>query len=212
MEKIKIGIVEDNKSLRISLVELINISQKYQAVFALPSCADLLEYCQNHNPSVILMDIGLPGISGIEGTKLVKQHHENIQVIIQSVFEDENHIYDAICAGADGYILKNTSPQLWEQTLDTALAGGSPLSPSIARKALHLFKQVAPQATVDYKLSAREHELLKLLVEGYSYKKSADTLFISIDTINSHTKQIYKKMQVNSKAEAVAKAIKGGLV
>jgi DNA-binding NarL/FixJ family response regulator len=161
-----------------------------------------------------LMDIEMPGMNGIDATRLVKEHFPSVHVLIQTVFFEDEYIFNAICAGASGYILKSTSPQGYLDAIKDVQAGGSPMTPGIARRVLELFKtNVQPQAaTEDYNLTNQEKKVLQHLVEGKSYKLIAAELFISIDTVKTHVRNIYAKLHVHSGTEAVSKAIRDRIV
>lgn len=163
-------------------------------------------------PDVVLLDIGLPGKTGIEAIPDIKARHPRAHVLMMTVFEDEGHIFDAIQAGADGYLLKKTPPAKLLHAIEDAAAGGMPMTPFVARQAIELFKRLVPFSRTDISLTEREGEILQLLVQGLNYMMIGDKLFISLDTVRNHIRHIYEKLQVHSKAEAVAKAIKQGLV
>jgi DNA-binding NarL/FixJ family response regulator len=165
-----------------------------------------------HPPKVILMDIGLPGISGIEGVQRVKAQLPATDVLMLTVFEDEKKIYDSICAGASGYLLKRTSPSKILEAIQEINDGGAPMTATIARKVLNAFQSSPPPASADYQLTDRELDVLGGLVRGLSYKMIADQCEISIDTVRSHIRHIYEKLQVNSKAQAITLAMKNRLV
>ncbi len=211
--EIKVAIFEDNSNMREGLYQLINGSQGFTCTGAFPNCDDLVRRIEKSNPDVIVMDIEMPGISGIEGVKLVKENFPEMKILMETIFEDDKKIFDSICAGAEGYILKNTPPVEILSAIKEIYEGGSPMTPTIANRVL---KMVKTQRTTDSKnlfnLTDREKEILSCLVEGMSYKLIADECTISIDTVNVHIKNIYKKLQVHSKSEAVAKAIKGRIV
>jgi DNA-binding NarL/FixJ family response regulator len=206
----RIAIYEDNNALRESLKMIIDFTPGYTCVGAYPNGNNLLEDISSTKPEVILMDIDMPGISGIQAVELLKKHYPEVMVVMQTIFDDNDNIFKAICAGADGYLLKNTPPARLISGIEEVLEGGAPMSASVARKVLE--SQRSNTGSNDSALSGREKELLKLLVEGHSYKIVADKLFISVGTVQSHIKNIYSKLQVNSKAGAVAKAIRDKLV
>lgn len=189
---------------------IIDFTPGYTCVGAYPNGNNLLEDISSTKPEVILMDIDMPGISGIQAVELLKKHYPEVLVVMQTIFDDNDNIFKAICAGADGYLLKNTPPARLISGIEEVLEGGAPMSASVARKVLE--SQRSNTGSNDSALSGREKELLKLLVEGHSYKIVADKLFISVGTVQSHIKNIYSKLQVNSKAGAVAKAIRDKLV
>lgn len=168
------------------------------------------------NPcDIILMDIEMPGMNGIEATRLVKEMFPSIHVLIQTVFSEDEYIFNAICAGASGYILKSTSPEGYLDAISDVNSGGSPMTPGIARRVLELFKknvEVAPVSTKDYKLTNQEKKILQALVDGKSYKMIASELFVALDTVKSHVSNVYAKLQVHSGTEAVAKAIRDRIV
>lgn len=206
-------IFEDNKHLRETLHLLINGSGRYRCIGAYANCTDILPLLEVHRPDMVLMDIEMPGMSGIEATKLIKENFPAVQVLIQTVFYDDDNIFNAICAGAAGYILKTTSPEGYLQAMDDINSGGSPMTPGIARRMLELFKtRLTPTAPVDYHLTQQEKKVLQLLVEGKSYKMIAAELFVAHDTIKSHVRNIYAKLHVNSGTEAVSKALRDKIV
>jgi DNA-binding NarL/FixJ family response regulator len=204
---IKVGIVEDNAALKLSLEQLFNKTQGMQCVASLNNLMNVLSEFKRAKPDVVLMDIGLPGINGIEGVRTVKSNFETIQVLMFTVFEDDEKIFDAIRAGASGYLLKKTPPEEIVQAVRELHEGGAPMSPSIARKVIHVFQSQPPPAITDYQLTGREKEILYSLVDGLSYKKIAEKYFISISTIRTHISNIYQKLHVNSKSQAVAKVL-----
>jgi DNA-binding NarL/FixJ family response regulator len=210
---IRVIIFEDNYSLRNGLEQLINGSNHYTCVGALPDCRDLLnnvEYCK---PDVVLMDIGMPGMNGIEGVKILHDKKPGLKILMQTIFEEDEKIFQSICAGASGYILKNTAPQRILQAIQEVYEGGAPMSPSIATKVLKMLQiQNNLYKTESFNLTEREKEILSCLVKGMSYKLIADCCFISIDTVRGHIRNIYEKLHVHSKSEAVAKAIKKNIV
>ncbi|HHV85006.1 MAG TPA: response regulator transcription factor [Petrimonas sp.] len=209
---IKVAIYEDNDALRETLSHLIKGSGLLTFAGAYPDCRNILENCANDRPDVIVMDIEMPGCSGIEATQIVKDHFPEINVMMLTVFEDRDKIFDALRAGATGYLLKKSSAiQIIEAITDLA-NGGSPMSGEIARKVLEFFTTPEFDKQNQYTLSEREMEILHHLVKGDSYKMIADHCFISIGTVRCHINSIYRKLAVNSKSEAVIKAIKERLV
>ena len=204
---IKVGIIEDNAALRNSLTKLINSHDNMACVMSVNSLMHIVSDLVNAMPNVLLMDIGLPNISGIEGVKMVKMNFPEIQILMFTVFEDEDKIFDAIRFGASGYLLKKTPPDEIVSSIVELSEGGAPMTASIARKVIQSFQQPVV-AQEDYSLTAREKEILYALVEGLSYKKIADKYFLSISTIRTHICNIYEKLHVNSKSQAVAKVLK----
>ena len=213
MNHIKVALFEDNNNLRQGLFQLIDGTEGFSCVGAYPDCTDILKHVALMEPDVILMDIEMPGISGIEAVKLVKEKFPVIKVLMQTVFEEDNKIFNSICSGASGYLLKNTTPSRILDAIREIYEGGAPMTPSIASKVLQMFQSNNHITNSDaFNLTKRETEVLSNLVKGMSYKLIADACFISIDTVRGHIKNIYEKLQVHSKSEAVAKAIKRNIV
>jgi DNA-binding NarL/FixJ family response regulator len=213
MSNIKVTIFEDNNSLRNMLYQLINGSDGFECVGTFLDCSNLIKNIDRTKPDVVMMDIGLPGINGIDAVKILKEKFPDLKILIQTIFDDNERIFQAICAGASGYILKNTSPSRILQCLIETYNGGAPISPSIATKVLKMVQ--LPDNKVknhSFNLSEREEEVLQYLVRGMSYKLIASHCFLSIDTVRSHIKNIYEKLHVHSKSEAVAKAIQKNIV
>jgi DNA-binding NarL/FixJ family response regulator len=210
---IKITIFEDNHSLRIGLYQLINGSPGFLCVGAFEDCSNILKNVQETKPDVVLMDIGMPGIDGIEGVRILREKYPDIKILMQTIFEDNEKIFQSILAGASGYILKNTSPARILDFIKETYEGGAPMSPSVATKVLKMVVTKPESPNVHgFKLSDREKEILSCLVKGMSYKLIADACFISIDTVRGHIRNIYDELHVHSKGEAVAKAIKNNIV
>jgi DNA-binding NarL/FixJ family response regulator len=209
---IKVLLYEDNPQLREGLGMLINGSEGFKVVGAYRNCNNVLEEVEALRPDVILMDIDMPGINGIEGLKLIRQHNTDVKILMLTVFDDNKNVFEAIKSGANGYILKKTQPARLLEYIDEAASGGAPMSSSIATQVLKMFSEIHNPQSSDYDLSAREKQVLQLLVNGYSYKMIAAEMFIAIDTVRSHIKRIYEKLHVNSKSEAVAKAFKDRLL
>src|SRR5690606_6093798 len=211
---INVIIVEDNDAIREGLKLLINGTEGYKCPAAYPDVEKMLKEIQKLNPDVLLMDIGLPGMSGIEGIKKVKLLLPELTILVLTVYDENDLIFDAICAGACGYLVKKTPPSKLLEAIQDAYEGGSPMSSHIARKVIDFFqqkKQPVPEKS-SYMLTPREKEILKGLVEGKSFKSIADALFISIETVRFHFRNIYKKLHVHSQSEAVAKALKEGII
>lgn len=204
---IKVAIVEDNTALRQSLEQLFTRTPGITCVTSLNNLLNIVAELRKTQPDIVLMDIGLPDISGIEGVRTVKSNFDKVQVLMFTVFEDDEKIFDAIRAGASGYLLKKTPPEEILEAVKELYEGGAPMSPSIARKVIHAF-QSQPSSTVDdYQLTTREKEVLYALVDGLSYKKIAEKYFVSIHTVRSHISNIYEKLHVHSKSQAVAKVL-----
>jgi DNA-binding NarL/FixJ family response regulator len=211
---IRVSIFEDNKHLRETFQLLLNTTEGYTCAGAWPDCKEILSRIQQNPCDVILMDIEMPGMNGIEATKIVKENFANTSILIQTVFFQDEYIFNAICAGASGYILKSTSPDAYLEAIKDIQAGGSPMTPGIARRVLELFKtNLKPVVPVnEYHLTPQEKKVLQLLVAGKSYKMIAAELFVSFDTIKSHIRNIYAKLHVHSQTGAVSKAINEKLV
>jgi len=210
--KIKVGIYEDSDALRESLTYLIKASDEFELTGAFPDCSDIIENCTANKPDVILMDIEMPGISGIEATRLVKTNFPETNVLIFTIFQDKEKVFDALCAGATGYLLKKSSAIQIIEAITDLHQGGSPMSGEIARKVLDFFSKVPGENNEQYALSDRELDILKCLVNGDSYKMIGYACYISIGTVRFHINNIYKKLHVNSKSEAVIKAMRERLV
>lgn len=210
--KKNVWVVEDNAPFRRNLARLLNAEPGMRCSRECGSCEDaLLALKTAPAPEVILLDVGLPGMSGLEGIRLIRQQCPDTLVIILTVFEDDEKIFQAICAGASGYLLKNSGSQAIVQAIHDALAGGSPMNPRIARRVLEMFSRLAPKKA-DYGLSEREQEILHHMVRGLIKKEIADQLQLSIHTVDTYLRRIYEKLEVNTRTGAVAKALKEGLV
>ena len=211
---IKVALFEDNKDLREGLRYVLNATTGFTCVGAYANCHNLIDRLKEDIPDVVLMDIQMPGMSGIEAAAIIRQEFPLLPVLMQTVFEDESKVFAAICAGANGYILKNTPPAKFMEAVKEVAEGGSPMTPSIAAKVLKMFRDQNPKvdSITDFDLSIREKEILALLVEGFSYKMIADKLFISYETVHSHVKKIYQKLHVKSVNEAVSKALRNKLI
>jgi DNA-binding NarL/FixJ family response regulator len=204
---IKVAIVEDNNTLRHSLESLLASAEGMECVAMMSNLRNVVSELNKSKPDVVLMDIGLPDISGIEGVRTVKANFPSVQILMFTVFEDDEKIFDAIRNGASGYLLKKSSSSDIIDAIRELQAGGAPMSAAIARKVIQSFQSVTPSAITDYDLTAREKEILYSLVDGLSYKKIAEKYFISISTVRTHITNIYEKLHVHSKAQAVAKVL-----
>lgn len=211
---IRVAIFEDNKHLRETFELLLNGADGFNCAGAYPDCENLVTHLEINPADIVLMDIEMPGMNGIEATKLVKQHFPQTLVLIQTVFFEDEYIFNAICAGASGYILKSTTPDGYLEAIKDVDAGGSPMTPGIARRVIELFKQNLQPAepAKDYHLTSQEKKVLQLLVEGKSYKIIAAELFVAHDTIKSHVRNIYAKLHVHSGTEAVSIALRDKIV
>lgn len=205
--KIKVGMIEDDNLIREGFSLLINASDDYECIVSYGSCEEALKDIENHTPDVMLVDIELPGMSGIEGIEKIRRLFPRLNVIVITVHEDDDLIFDALCAGATGYLTKNTPPEKLLDAIRDAYNGGAPMSTQIARKVVNSFRK-----NLNSPLTSRETEVLELLSKGKSYSTIADELFVNKETIRTHIKNIYLKLEVHSKAEAIEKAIKNKLI
>ena len=209
---IRAAIVEDQREIREALTALINGTEGYRCTGSYRSMEEALEKIKADVPEVVLCDIGLPGMSGIEGISILKERYPNLLLLILSVYDDDERIFDALCAGACGYLLKRTSPVKLLESLREAVTGGAPMSPEVANRVITLFREIRPPERADYELTPHETRLLKLLVEGHNYTTAAAELGVSYNTIKFHMRHIYEKLQVHSKSEAVSKALQNRLI
>lgn len=209
---VKVVIIEDKRQIRDGLAALINGTEGYRCTGTFDSMEEALTKINSQNADLVLVDIGLPGMSGIEGMRLFKKNHPNLLLLVLSVYEDDDRIFEALCAGASGYLLKKTSPARLLEGLRDAVNGGAPMSPEVARRVITIFREIRPPENAQYQLTPHETRLLKLLVEGHNYKTAAAELGVSVNTISFHLKHIYEKLQVHSKSEAVAKALRNRLI
>jgi DNA-binding NarL/FixJ family response regulator len=209
---IKVAIVEDEREIRECLTLLVNGSEGYTCTGSYRSMEEALQSIPRQLPDVVLSDIGLPGMSGIDGVRILKERYPDLLVLMLTVYDDDERIFAAMCAGACGYLLKKTPPARLLDSLSEVVAGGAPMSPEVARRVIALFREIRPPERADYHLTPHETRLLKLFVEGHNYKTAAAELNVSVNTVNFHVRSIYDKLQVHSRSEAVAKAILNRLV
>lgn len=200
----RVIIIEDHADFREGLVQMISTSDQLKCLGACGSAEKAMENFPQCD--VVLLDINLPGKSGIESIPLIKKECPSAQIIMMTVFDDDENIFNAILAGADGYLLKKTSPSRVLSAIEDAAAGGTPMTPYVARRVIEHFKQSTPQQK-DYQLSNREIEILAALVQGMDNREISDTLYISYETVRNHVKHIYEKLHVNSRSQAVSKAL-----
>jgi DNA-binding NarL/FixJ family response regulator len=210
--EIKVAIIEDHREFREYLVALIGGTEGFHCTGCYGSVEVALSKIGAALPDIVLTDICLPGMSGIEGIRILKDRYPQLLLLVQTIHEDDDRVFEALCAGASGYILKKTQPARLIEGLRDAARGGAPMSPEIASRVIRLFQQLRPHKCVDYQLTPHETRLLKLLVEGYNYKAAAAELGVTTSTINFHLQKIYEKLQVHSKTEAVAKALRNRLI
>lgn len=212
--EIKVAIFEDNKLMRAGFEAICNGTPGLTCCGVFADANDLIQKISRNIPDVALMDIEMQGLNGINATQKIVAQWPDIKILIQTVFDDDDKIFNSICAGASGYILKSTSPARLVEAIHEVYNGGSPMSPHIANRVLKLFQHFAPALSNDesFVLSSREKEILSLMTEGRTFHKIAEALFISYETVRTHVKRIYKKLHVASASEAVAKAIRQRLV
>jgi DNA-binding NarL/FixJ family response regulator len=214
-DPIKIAIIEDQRTIREGLAALIDGTDGFRCTGCYGSMEEALKKIgqkAEDTPDVALLDIGLPGMSGLEGIGLLRKLCPAMPALMLTVYDDDDRIFKAICAGARGYLLKKTPPARLLESLREVVGGGAPMSPEIARRVLELFQQFHPPDQVDYQLTPHELRLLKLLVEGHNYKTAAKEVGTSVNTVSFHMKRIYEKLEVHSKSEAVAKALRDHIV
>ncbi len=210
---IRVIVIEDQRDIRAGLAALIGGTPGFRCVGSFRSMEDALSSGTDEAPGAALLDIGLPGMSGIEGIPKLLEKYPLLPILILTVFDDDDRIFRALCAGACGYLLKRTPPAQLLEGIRQAVNGGSPISPEIARRVVMLFREFAPpRAREDCALTARETRVLELFVEGHNYKTAAAELGVSINTVSYFTRQIFRKLQVHSKSEAVAAALRNRLV
>jgi DNA-binding NarL/FixJ family response regulator len=210
---IKVVLFEDNQSLRKGLFQLIDGSPGFECAGAYANCDNLVKNIRETMPDVVLMDIEMPGMTGIEAVQVIKENFPNVKILMETIFEDEDKIFSSICNGAEGYILKNIAPIEILNAIKEIYEGGAPMTPVVASKVLKMFKNRSSGSDKEsFDFTKRELEILKCLVEGMSYKIIADSCFVSIDTVRAHIKNIYRKLHVNSKTEAVTKAIRKNII
>ncbi|HEY3132528.1 MAG TPA: response regulator transcription factor [Acidobacteriota bacterium] len=209
---ISVVIIEDLREVREGLIVLINGTQGFRCVGSYRTMEEALARIGKDCPDVILTDLGLPGMSGIEGIQILRQRYPEAPILALTIYDNDEQIFKALCAGATGYLLKNTPPARLLESLREVVEGGAPMSPEVARRVIKLFRDFRPPDSAPYHLTPQENELLKLLVEGHHKKTAAHELGISVNTVSFHLKNIYAKLQVHSKTEAVAKALREHLV
>ena len=208
---IRTMIVEDQRDLREGLQTLIDFTPGFKCLGAFRTMEEALARIKHDQPDVLLSDIGLPGMSGIQGIEILKKQYPDLIILVLTVYDDNEKIFDALCAGASGYLLKQTEPAELLRSVKEAVAGGAPMSPEVAAQVIKLFREVRPPQRVDYDLTPHEQRLLKLLVDGHNYVTASEELSISYNTIKFHVRNIYDKLQVHSKSEAVAIAMRNGM-
>jgi DNA-binding NarL/FixJ family response regulator len=207
-----VAIIEDHREFREYLAALISGTKDFRCMGSFRSMEEALERIRANVPDVALLDIGLPGMSGVDGIRLLKERYPKMLMLTLTVHDDDARIFDALCAGASGYLLKNTEPARLVESVKEAARGGAPMSPEVARRVIRLFREIRPPERADYSLTPHEIRILKLLVDGHNYKSAAARLGVTTSTVSFHLQHIYEKLQVHSKTEAVAKALQNRLV
>ncbi len=211
-DTLRVVLIEDLREVRESLAALISGTAGYKCVAAYGLMETALAHIQRDNPDLILTDLGLPGMSGVEGIERLRQIFPRTPILALTIFDNDDQIFNALCNGANGYLLKNTPPARLLEALQEAIDGGSPMSPQVASRVVRLFREFRLPEHSDYRLTPQETELLRLLIEGHHKKTAARALGISFHTVSFHLRNIYEKLQVHSKSEAVAKALREKLV
>lgn len=209
---IKAAVIEDLREIREGLATLINFTEGFRCTGSYRSVEEALERLKDDVPDVLLSDIGLPGMSGIQGVRIIKERYPKLQILMLTVYDDDDRIFDALCAGASGYLLKRTPPAKLLENIREAMSGGAPVSPEVATRMVRFFRDFHTAERSDYELTPHETRLLKLLTEGYNYATAAEKLGVSYNTIKFHVRHIFDKLQVHSKSEAVVKAMRDRLV
>jgi DNA-binding NarL/FixJ family response regulator len=211
-QPVQVVVIEDQREIREGLAVLINSMEEFRCSRAFACMEDALPSLDAQPAALALIDIGLPGMSGIEGTRLLKARHPSLIVLMLTIYKDDERIFQAICAGACGYLLKNTPPVRLLESIREAVAGGAPMSPEVARRVLELFRVYHPPPAAEHRLSPQEFQLLKLLGQGHYYKTAAAEMNLSVHTVIFHIRNIFEKLHVHSKSEAVAQALREGLI
>lgn len=209
---IKILLYDDSEVMRETLVLLLSNTDGFEVVGAFDNCETAVQDIKTLDPDVVLLDIDMPAMTGIEGLAKIRSQHPDVKVLMLTVFDDNKNVFEAIRQGANGYLLKKTPPAKLIDYIREVHEGGAPMNASIATQVLKMFAGMQPSASPDYALSQREKQVLQSLVDGNSYKMVAAEMYISIDTVRSHIRSIYEKLHVNSKSEAVAKALRDRIV
>lgn len=212
LKTIAVAIVEDLREVREGLAVLVNGTPGFRCVGAYRTMEDALARIGANLPDVVITDIGLPGMSGTEGIRILRERYPALPILTLTVFDDDEGVFEALCAGAFGYLLKNTPPARLLESVREVVDGGAPMSPSVARRVVRLFREFRPPERTDLHLTPQETQLLRLLVDGHHYKTAADKMGISKNTVAFHLRNVYAKLQVHSKTEAVARALRERLV
>jgi DNA-binding NarL/FixJ family response regulator len=211
-DSIAVALIEDDPAIRRGLGLLITGSPGYRCVGTFSSVEEALRSMGHEVPDVLLLDINLPGISGSEGARVLHEKYPSVQILMLTIYDEDEKIFESICNGACGYLLKRTPPAELLQAIRDIHRGGAPMSPEVARKLVRLFQKTGPPEKIDHHLTPHEVRLLGLLAEGYSYQGAADRLDVSINTIRDYIRSIYEKLHVHSKTDAVRKALRSGII
>lgn len=211
-EEIRVAIVEDQRATREGLALLLEGTPGFTPCGRYGSMEEALDGLEREAPDVVLVDLGLPGMSGLDGIAVLRRRIPALPILVLTVHADDDHVFEAVCAGAGGYLLKDTPPGTLLDSVREVLRGGAPMSPGVARRVLEMFQRIAPPREEDYRLSPRELDLVRLLAEGHSYKTAAVALGVSEHTVRFHVRNVYAKLHVHSKSEAVVKALRAGLI
>ena len=209
---IRVAVIEDRREIGDGLAALINGTEGYCCTGAFRSMEHALAGFGASLPDIVLVDIGLPGMSGIVGIRFLKERYPALRFLILTIYDDDERIFEALCAGACGYLLKRTTPARLLESLKEVSEGGAPISPEVARRVIRLFQEIRPAKQADHQLTPHQTRLLKLLADGHNYKTAAAELGVTVDTIGFHLRHIYEKLQVHSKSEAVAKALRERII
>lgn len=212
MSSIRVSIYEDNAKLREMLSLLVSDTDGFRMAGLHPDCRDVVSEIKTDQPDVVIMDIDMPGRSGIEGVRLIKESNVNIRVLMHTVFDDDEKLFKCLSNGADGYLLKKDSSAQLMQAIQEVFEGGAPMSPGIAHRVLQTFRQFSPSPKTEYNITEREQQVLELLARGFSYRMIALEILISPETVKKHLKNIYQKLHVQCGPEAVAKAIREHII
>ena len=204
----RVVIIEDLRDIREGLATMLNFTDGFKCVGKFGSMEEALRCIGRDVPDIVLSDIGLPGMDGIEGIGILKERYPELIILMLSVYNDNERIFDALCNGAVGYLLKKTPPAQIIESIREAVSGGAPMSPEIARKVITIFRDFRPPERVEYDLTPHEERLLKMMVDGHTKKTAAAEIGVSVNTVSFHLKRVYEKLQVHSKSEAVAKALR----
>ena len=211
-QDIRVAVIEDRAKTREAIQSLVDGTPGYRCTGGFGSIEEALDKIAGAPPDVVLLDIGLPGMSGIEGIRRLKERYPRMLLVVLTVYGDDERIFEALCAGACGYLLKSTSPKRLLESLREVVNGGAPMSPEVARRVIGLFREIRPPVHADYGLTPHETRLLALLVQGHNFNTAAVETGVSAHTVAWHMRRVYEKLQVHSKSEAVAKALRDRIV